>query len=517
MNKINNRVRKQRGAALIMTLIAITIVAMLSVGIGNLVLGHLQSATTDRDAVRALHLAEIGLNFQAQRISSQMERSPQQFLGTNLSTATYGTETNALPVTNLLPTSVQVLFRISPEESFSCKTWVHPRLNLYNRKSDSSQWLYTESIVNDVKRTFRVRLSTIGVFDQWACFGIDTLYLRINKIAISGPGIANRFVNAAIGTNRLIRMNGNPTLLQKAGDDQPVPGVITVHGVDPSAAQVPNRFLEVAAPYKYSVGWPTITKIANQEAAYCKYDFPGTDPPSYRGSLSENAGIANFAGNNDNTAFGVCRRNSDQIRLPFPNDGRIPSGATLSLRGQGYGANFYLTGLNVGGSNGTITVDVSDGPVNLWIDSSATGIDDIAGSINVMEGSEPASSPDQFHIYYRNVSGGRLRLNGQAPGGIAVAGMFYAYDNDEGADNDANDYTDDYDDPGTCGTIEVVGTVSVNGSLIAGTVDLGSLVPPGQSDITIRLSDNSGASPGEGLLYFGFTMPWYEVDPVRGH
>ena len=511
MNKTNNSRRKRRGAALILTLIAITIVAMLSMGIGNLVLGHLQSATTDRDAVRALHLAEIGLNFQAHRISSRMDRSPQSYNGSNAGTATYGTEANPLPITDLLPTSVKDLFRLDPGDTFSSRTWVYPRLNLYNRKADSSQWLYVEAVVNGVKRTFRVRLSTIGVFDQWACFGIDTLYMRGNGISVSGPGTANRFINAAIGTNRLVRIAGNPII------EPAVLGTITLHGVNPATAEVPSRLWDVSVPYKYPVAWPTITEIANQEAGYCKHDYPGADPPSYRGSLSESSGIANFTSNNDNAAFAVCRRNADQSTLPFPANGAIPQGATLHLRGQGYGANFYMTGLKVGGDNGTLTVDVANGPVNLWIDSSNTGIDDIAASITVMEGTEPATSPDQFHIYYRNVKGGRLRLNGQASGGIAIAGMIYSYDNDEGDDDDANDYTDDYDDPRTCGTIELVGDVTVDGSLIAGTLDLGSLTPPGHTDITVRLADNSGASPGEGLLYFGFTTPWYEIDPVRGH
>jgi hypothetical protein len=61
------------------------------------------------------------------------------------------------------------------------------------------------------------------------------------------------------------------------------------------------------------------------------------------------------------------------------------------------------------------------------------------------------------------------------------------------------------------GTFDATGNVAINGSVIAYNI------PALNGTVTITLPSNPGAQPGEGLLFYGITSPWQEIDPVRGN
>lgn len=474
--------RRQRGVALILTLVAITLMALLAAAIGNLVVGHLHRADTDQDATKALNLAEAALNFQVQKISANINGIQVPFDGANFDAATHGTPAKPLSLNALsvnvgsTPTPLRPFLSLGPADT--CRAWVNRPLNVF---TTTNIFVYGEATagrvvrpdgaveIEGVTRRVRARGSVVGVFDNWVGFAI-------NEMTLNGSGIR---INGTIGTNNRIQSNGN---VQVAG--------ISLHGrTTHSEIQRPTPVLR-----SNPIQWPTLTEIANQHAAYCRdYDMDLTRP-AYQNSatFTTDAGIDNFDGTDNDNSLAICR-DASGAPIPFPHDGSLPSGATVTLVGMPYSANYYLTGLRCGGGNGSLTVDATQGPVNLWIDSAGNDqIDEIRDSISLIRG-----NPERFRIYYRNAGqNGRLRLNGGGTASLFVPAMIYAFDQDGSA---------------AFGSVEVRGRTALQGSVIADRLDFVG------NDITVDAVANAGAWAGEGLLYFGLTSPWLEDAPLRGN
>lgn len=489
------KVRKQRGVALILTLVAIAVVALLAAGIGNLVIGHFDSASRDQDAAKALDVAEAALYSQVQKINANINGAQVAFNGSNQDAATYGLATynfndpahpvgQPYPVGSIPP--MRDYLRLGTEDS--CLSWADPALNLY---SASNTFLYGSGTVNRVTRTVRAKWKLTGVFDTYGCFGITSLQfneptgteIRVVNTESALPGV--------VGTNGSLTKTGAPEvdklmLYGNAANILPNPP-FKVPG-SPSRDLTPELN---AQPVK----WPPIATIANQTAAYVR-DYTGSGRASYQSALTTDSGILNFKGSNNDNAWALAV-DEHGGSIGYPTNGSIPAGATLTLRGKTYGANYYMTGLKVGGSGaGILVVDVSQGPVSLWINRPDTGSaqdDQISGNISVVSNDGLVPDISRFRIYYHNESGGKLSLTGSGARGSEIYAMIYAYDT------------------GVTGRVDVEGNVTLTGSIIANTLRLDSQA----GDITIKEFPNTDAEPGEGLLYFGLNLTWAEYDPVR--
>lgn len=459
----------QRGAALIMTLVAIAIVGVLMAAVGNLVIGHYARAQTDQDAAKALNYAESALNVQIQKITVAL------FTTGNVPASAYGTsETSPYQVGT--DSSVSTYFApANVTNGVTC--WVDVGsgggINPYVQ-----QYVYGKATVNGVTRYVRAKVGGDGIFDRWAVFGVN---------GVTGGG--SLVVNGLVGSG-----NG------PAATDLQLGGNSSALGVDLYGGAVysgPSSIPQTSDPDGITL--PTITAIANQAATGVQ-NYTATPAPAYKTSISNTQGILDFAGttandttHNDNYTYG--KFNGSAMAADGSND---PKNNTIQLVGKPWGANYYLTSL--GGVGGTVTIQANIldpvtntlQPINLWVNSTNT-TEKLAGtsSIQIYRGSVP--STDQindsryFRIYYRNPTGTL-----QTVGGSTLSATIYAYD--------------------TVGsTVELSGNTTINGTLIANQVikSTGSVV--------VNWPNPTGIQQGEGVLFYGVKNGWQEWQPVRGY
>ena len=499
---------QQRGVALILTLVALAIVATMAAGTGTLVLGHQVSARTEQDAAKALNLAEAALNYQIQRITAAgLHGAQSQYDGTNAATASYGA-----PPSSLWPVPKWSTTRGNPQPlpipgtllTHGGKSlhgyldlkgvntgdgsgdvwiaWVSPALDTYN---NSPQGIYGAATVNGVTRVVRVKggagddfEGARGIFDEYALFGI----------------IGVRF-NGSLTSNRPIGSNGAITL----GGSSSVAGV-SLYGPN---ASVSGGNYPTPQTYPNPIAWPAITTIANQVAAGLD-SYAGADKPAYYRDLSTTNGIRNFGprplGSNDNALASRKRPHETSWTGGLPPNGNLPPQAdNIRLVGKPWGTNYYLTRFE---HTMDIAADIKDGPVTLWIDVDEGGPTNLNAGSNI-RAYNSASNPNaddsllsvndakQFKIYYRNPAG-HLTINGATQ----FYALFYAHDVVDGT---------------PVGTIKLAGNATYNGAIIAYSI------LQGNGSVLINFPPNDGLSFGEGLLYYGSQGVWQEVNPVRGN
>jgi type II secretory pathway pseudopilin PulG len=346
-----------------MTLVAIVIASLLAAAIGSLVVSHLNRAYTDRDAAKAMNYAEAALNAQVQRISANLGGTQVKLdsASSNLATATYGVDPvndpagTWYPIGTKTPTS-GYLPGVDAARGDYVRAWVWPSpLKIYNPDPTNIQYIFGSARINGVTRTVRAKSGSQGIFDTYALFGVSNMTLG-----------SNITINGALGTDgTLSSSNGiiqGATSAVLAG-----PAASNVVGGGSKAITSPTLTTQpTAEPF------PTIYDLANDVATGAK-QFTGASVPPYAGTITTNNGIRNFTSSNDNLSA-TMTDNTGVGTSGSPADGSVPSGSTLKLPGKKWGANYYMTGISVSGS---LNVDLTDGPVNLWIDSTATYGDSI--------------------------------------------------------------------------------------------------------------------------------------------
>jgi hypothetical protein len=178
-------------------------------------------------------------------------------------------------------------------------------------------------------------------------------------------------------------------------------------------------------------------------------------------------------------------------------------------KGQTTPANYYLTKLD--GSNVKIYANVSNGPINLWVNRSGqtddelgsgpSESDQLTGNVEIvgytmLSGGKAVPDLDaarKFHIYYYNRNGTlKLRGGGSADG---IWAMLYGFNRTgAGVPN---------------GTIDVAGSVIIHGTVATNVIS-------GTGNLTVIYPQYVGAVDYGGT-YFGQRGSMQEVTPVRGN
>jgi hypothetical protein len=500
--------------------------------VGNLVLGHYARSTTDQNAAKALNYAEAAMNAQVQKISANLGKVQTQWGGT-IGTPTWGNATysstlntanNRFYAGSNNPYPVDTLFGgflpLNSANGDYSVAWVQPApLNLYNNDPNNPQYIYGQARINGVMRTVRAKAGSEGIFDTYALYGIKNLALGGNSVSIIG----------AAGTNGTVT-SGDNDKTDNGLTQIVLAGPTAQNGTNsPTAANFNGITAPSATTQATTEPFPTIFQLANDIATSLKdraaiNNQTAAPFPAYAGESGflNNNGIRNFNSTFNDNATSSDYRSTAWSGIIIKPDGKkewdgtsTPNGSmpinggisqSLFLIGRPWGSNFYMTGININ-AGGTIAVDLTRGPVNLWIESDATGGDSITGNFEV-------SGSNQFRIYYRNpnatqsnLNRGVLTLAGGGSSAINVNAYIYVYDRTV--------YTASPADPTPLGTefgrFTITGSVYITGSVIAYEPSTVS------GTVTINLPTNPGASAGEGILFYGLTSPWQEYDPVRGY
>ena len=496
--------RGQRGAALLLTLVAVAVISVIAAGIAALTLGHLTRARTDADAAKALDMAESAFNFQVQRIFSTLDETQVAYNGSNAQGATYGLLAAPLPATDktyngggttLNTTFLGLNLTGNAATTDYAVGWIQYPADAtrgLDLTSSEDVYIYGEGRVNGITRRIRAKAGAGGTFDRWAVFG-DT--------AVDIGGSFSVTPTAETSTDGKVGIVGSNTLIDINKDTEAVGGQI-IYGTG-----VPDP----GFPYAYggrSAELATINELAT--AAYRVGSTAGYYPASATETVEVFRGASASATNNDNytmatangaamSATGVIGNNDYPIKLR----GRSTTQA----------ANFFMTRLD--GSNIRIYVDVSTGPVNLWISNTATNAqanDQVQGNIDIVaydqwdtannrpllypvnENEKNLNNAKKFHIYYSNQHGSMGITGGGSTQNIYA--MLYAY-NVFGSP------------PVAKGTIDVAGTVTVNGAAYASVVG-------GNGNFQVNYPTNAGIGDLSGI-FFALRSPWQEVSPVRGN
>lgn len=475
----------RRGAALLLTLIAIAIASLMAAGIAILVLAHSEHAHSDQDAARALDAAECGLNYQLQRIYATTDQTQVAYNGSNLESATYALAANPLPVQNKLyggtASNLNSFLGLNTANSPAdyCKAWIQYAADPTGTQpldltSSADLYITGQARVNGVTRTVRAKAGAGGLFQQWAIFGVQSINIGGNFSVTPTSG----------STVGIVGSDGTINISKP----QNVGGQIVYGTGSPSSG----------LPYSYggrAVTLPTIDDLAN--AAYLAGGY----------TASLNNGIAKFSTANDNLAYGQVTSGGKTL-VAMPTNGVLSGSLSYPIYLVGKGttpdkvANYYLTSLN--GSNVTILANVSNGPINLWVNNTSTGnaaLDKIQGNINIVSYTALDASGNPvlnlqnsklFHIYYSNQNGSMTFAGGGSTQNIYA--MFYDYNLFNGV---------------ASGTINVTGTVTVNGAVYASAIG-------GTGSFAVNYPTNVSITDGAGI-YFGLRSPWQEVTPIRGN
>jgi type II secretory pathway pseudopilin PulG len=476
----------ERGAALILTLVAIAIASLLAAAVATLVLSHNSRARTDQDALKALYAADAALNYQTQRIFATTDDPQIAYNGsTNVNAATYGLSAARIPVTGKAFTfgatsgTLSSFLNLTGSTDY-CRCWIEyysPFGNSttpLNLASADPFYVYGEASVNGVMRRVRAKAGANGLFNNWAVFTNGTFdvggSLTVTPLTGTSLGI--------VGSNTSIIAGGG----QVGGQ------VIYGTGVPASGF-----------PYTYggrAVELPSADELA--EAAYTAGGYATTTQ----------TGISKFSANNDNLTLGTFSQgNSGTVAMPANgNPGSYP--LKLSSKPQVTGqslkeANFYLTRLD--GSNVTIWADVSKGPINLWVSNTNNNNqanDSLQGSVDIVAYSAwdtannrplaTLNDSKKFHIYYSNQNGSLKITGGGSTGNIFA--MLYAYNVFNGV---------------PAGAISVAGGVTVNGAAYSQSLS-------GTGNFQVNYPSNITVGDGGGIL-FGLSTPWQEVYPPGGN
>jgi hypothetical protein len=318
-----------------------------------------------------------------------------------------------------------------------------------------------------------------GWFDKWAVFG-NTLVDIAGSFSIT-PTTGD--YRAFVASNTLINI-----------DKPDAVGGQIVYG---------NGIPDSSIPYAW--GGPTYELATITDLATRAY-ADGGYPTSTAIGVVKFAGATATATNNDNYTLG---RYTSSLS-PLPATGAVSTYPIYLVgKGQTTAANYYLTKLD--GSNVKIYANVSNGPINLWVNRSGqaddelgsgpTESDQLSGNVELIGYTTVSigrTVPDldatrKFHIYYYNRNGTlRLRGGGSADGFYA---MLYGFNRTgAGVPN---------------GNIEVAGSVIIHGAVATNVIS-------GGGSLTVYYPQAVGAADYGGTN-FGLKSTIQEVAPVRGN
>jgi Tfp pilus assembly protein PilX len=497
--------KRQRGSTLIVVLVVTVIFALLAAAMGALILGHNTRASVDRNAAQALDAAECGLNYQVQRIFANMYLGDAQIAYStstnNINAATYGLVAAPIPVTakdataNSTTTTLNTRLNLNTSNSPAdyCVCWIEfpgqPTRALTTSTSDEF-YIYGQARVNGVVRTVRAKAASIDIFKRWAMFG--NAGVNIQGSFTVTPTAASPGPNGELG---VVGSNGT---IDIAKNGAAIGGQI-IYG---TGAPDPD--------FSYTEGGKRIDLPPINELAEAAYREGTSLASGIYPANNANSGIAKFALNNDNQGKSLASKNNS-TPTPLNTNGTFPNGGygyPLKLSSTvGRATNFYLSGLD--GPGTVIWADVSNGPINLWVNCTKTGNaanESLSGNIDIvaykqLDGmGQPirllGNSP-LFHIYYSNQNG-RLNITG---GGSTqnIFAMLYFF-------NTTSDGT-------PFGTFTTGGTVTVNGAVIGNTLGDGS----GGGNFQVNYPSTVGAGGNTEGALFGLNTPWTEYDPVVGN
>ncbi|MES2461580.1 MAG: hypothetical protein V4671_13430 [Armatimonadota bacterium] len=479
---------RQRGAALVLTLVAIAIASLLAAAIASLVLSHNNRARSDQDALKALYAADAALNYQTQRIfaTTGLTQVGYNSVTPNVEAATYGLRASPIPVTgktvNGTATTLNAPSFLNLTGSTDyCRCWIeYPTdpTTLLDLTTASAVYVYGQASVNGAVRTVRAKAGANGLFDKWAVFtnGVMDVGGSLSVTPLTGSTLG------IVGSN---------TFIDISKDTDSVGGQV-IYGTG-----VPDP------DFPYTTGGKAVELTSINELATAAYLAGGY-------ASTGQTGIAKFSANNDNLTLGTFSQGQNNT-VAMPANGN-PGSYPLRIQGktQVTGqpqkvANFYLTRLD--GSGVTIWADVSRGPINLWVNNTATNNqadDSLQGNVDIVAYSawdtannrplQTLNDAKKFHIYYSNQAGS-LRITGGGSTGNIFA-MLYAYNTFSTA-------------PTVAGTIDVAGSVTVNGAAYMQTLT-------GTGNFQVNYPTNVSIADGAGIL-FGLQTPWQEYNPVQGN
>lgn len=494
--------KRQRGSSLIVVLVITFIFAVIAAAMATLIMGHTNRASVDKNSAQALDAAECALNYQVQRIFANMQLGDAQVVynGSNINTATFGLVSAPIPVTGkdatlsstatILNTRLNLNTGGSPADF--CVCWVEypgQPTRALTTSTEDAYFIYGQARVNGVTRTVRAKASSIDIFKRWAMFGNTSISVGGSFSVTptsSSPGPNGEL--GIVGSNGTIDIDKNTAAV----------GGQAIYG---------NGAPDPDFPYTEGgkkIDLPPINELA--EAAYREGTSlaSGVYPSSNNGN-----GIGKFSANNDNQGKALVTRNNGNTTA-LPTNGNFPNQYSWPLKlssTAGRATNFYLN--RIDGSGVIIWADVSNGPINIWVNNTGSGNnanDQIQGNIDIaayktLDGSgNPIRLLDNsplLHIYYSNPNGG-LRVTG---GGStqSIYGMFYFY-------NTTSDGT-------PFGSFSTGGTVTINGAVIGDTLGRAS----GGGNFTVNYPSTVGAGGNTEGALFGLNTPWTEYNPLVGN
>ena len=422
--------RRERGAALVFSLVAVAIVALLVAGMSSLAVQDFTGATAQRSAEAALNAAEAALNWELSKMSrfaatgaGSVDIHPNVYEGPLANAGAVGVE--GAPS---IPGQVSVAVR----NAAGGATWTPP----------GDAIVSATGTVNGVSRYLTALCGPVGLLQTYTLYGISALDLD-GQIAIRGlVGCAGRLsasVAASLdGTVVFEGYNGNP-------------GMWT--GPNPGWDQL-------IAPVSFS--FPTVRQIAARALAIL--GAPSNDPIAALAAANDNetrirardaSGALVAVRWTKRTGEALPRNRID--RALFDANDPTTSGQPLRalvLEGRGdllpnhkqRGSNFYLERLEI--PDGRTLEVLNDGsagygPVRLWLGPEGSSSDAVwfrftGGALLVADTDSTRrleADPVRFVVYNatrRPIEVDRMAAATDAVGNAGLYGSLFAYNADAG-------------------------------------------------------------------------------------
>lgn len=298
----------------------------------------------------------------------------------------------------------------------------------------SNLYVVCTGTLNGTSRTIKVSSKGFNPPGKYAIYTMNSLSVW-NGTAIS--------ITGDVGTNNQFDFSGHPGISGDVYFDGPAAGWYNGNN--------PGGYTQVTEPR--ALQWNTVDQIANNM-------FPAaSDPPG---------GLAFLATHNDNAKAS-----------PAITSNSITSSVTLVGPG-----NYYLTTINLSG-NKSITLDNTNGPINIWIGpSGGTGTCTFRGGTSAIAPSSDVSKA--CTIYVATQSGITLA------GNQTLDASIYAYNKDAFG----NSY----------GAVVNSGNPTINGQILGNDVNL-------NGNITVNYYP--GVNKPTSFGYYGFNNSWQELNPVN--
>lgn len=302
--------RRDSGLAVVSVLIVTVIVSIALLGVGTYAVAHVQRAHSDAIYSHAMDAAEAGINYEIWWISNGSTAHTTSSPGT-------GTQGTA-PWTG--------------SYTVACKKTDGTAITDPTNLPDHIM-IEATGTVDGASRTVRVgaikgtsNLGNYGVFSK-----------------TSGVINGSQSIYGSVGTAGTVTINGGNGISDK---------VIGLHG-DTSSATI-NPAGSFTTQRRAAITWPTVSAVADK--------LLGTNGLSYVQSVNDNSlATAHVTGQINGGNY-----NDQDVSAAILNGSLSANGkGTVTFHGKPGGANYCLYGMVFNGS-WTVTLDNSQGPINIW-------------------------------------------------------------------------------------------------------------------------------------------------------